>query len=99
MEIHQVSAALDNKLAQLDKKLKQLELEQQTAPTNQGSRDIEALQQMREKLLKSKALAWRAHELQDQNHEDKRARQRLIGLTLCAISVIGAVLLVIVVLI
>ena len=93
MQIRQVSAALDSKLAQLDKKLKQLEQEQRTTPSPQLDQDIEALQLVREKLEKSKALAWRAHELQDQNDEAKRARQRLIGLSLCAISLIGAAVL------
>ncbi len=93
MQIRQVSAALDHKLAQLDKKLKQLEQEQRNAPSPTLDQDIEALQQVREKLQKSKALAWRAHELQDQNDEAKRAHQRLIGLSLCIISLIGAALL------
>lgn len=90
MQIRQISAALDSKIAQLDKKLKQLEQEQHTTPSPQLDQDIEALQLVREKLEKSKVLAWRAHELQDQNDEAKRARQRLIGLSLCAISLIGA---------
>lgn len=90
MQIRQVSAVLDSKLAQLDKQLKQLEQEQLANPNPQRNQDIEALQQVRGKLEKSKALAWRAHELQNQNDEDKRARQRLIGLSLCAISLIGA---------
>ncbi len=94
MQIRQISAALDTKLAQLEKKLKQLQEEQRTAPREQLQRDIQALEQMRDKLIKSKALAWRAHDLQDQNDEVKRARQRAMGLTLCVISVIGAVALI-----
>ena len=94
MQIQQVSAALDSKLAQLDKKLKQLEKEQANTPSPQLSKDIEALQKMRAKLIKSKVIAWKAHQLQDQNDEAKRARQRLMGLTLCAISIVGAVILV-----
>ncbi|PUA29357.1 MAG: hypothetical protein B0W54_01795 [Cellvibrio sp. 79] len=93
MQIRQVSAALDIKLAQLDKKLKQLEQEHRTDPSQQLKEDIEALLQVRTKLEKSKALAWRAHELQDQNDDAKRARQRFIGLSLCAISLIGAAVL------
>lgn len=93
MQIRQVSAALDSKLAQLDKKLKQLKQEQREIPSARVDQDIEALQQVREKLLKSKAIAWRAHELQDQNNEAKRARQRIMGLSLCATSLIGAVIL------
>lgn len=94
MQIREISAALDAKLAQLDKKLKQLEHEQQSTPSDQLNRDIEALQQMRSKLVKSKDLAWKAYDLQDKNDEAKRARQRLMGLSLCAFSLIGAVILV-----
>lgn len=98
MQIRQVSAALDSKLAQLDKKLKQLEQEQRDTPTTQLDQDIAALQKMREKLVKSKAIAWRAHELQDQGDEAKRAQQRLMGLSLCALSLIGAAVLLFIVL-
>jgi hypothetical protein len=94
MQIRQVSATLDRKLAQLDQQLKKLE--EQRAPHN-GSKpnphieqDILALQQMRIKLVKSKDIAWRAHQLQHQNDENGRARQRVIGLSLCIFSVIGA---------
>lgn len=92
MQIRQVSAALDHKLAQLDQQLKKLEQEQQnnSAPNPQLAQDILALQQIRTKLVKSKDLAWRAHQLQHQNDEQARARQRVIGLSLCIFSVIGA---------
>ena len=93
MQIRQISAALDAKLAQLEKKLKQLQQEQQSSPNERITSDIEALEKMREKLIKSKTLAWRAHDLQNLNDETKRARQRLMGLTLCAISLLGAVVL------
>lgn len=98
MQIHQVSAALDNKLAQLDQKLKQLEQEQIDAPRDGLDQDIAALHKIRAKLVKSKAIAWQAYELQDQNNEARRARQRLIGLTLCSISLVGAAILVFLVL-
>lgn len=97
MQIHQVSAALDHKLAQLDQQLKKLEQQhkQQTAEQQpQLEQDIVALQKIRAKLLKSKEIAWRAHQLQDQNDEHSRARQRAIGLSLCVISVIGAGILI-----
>lgn len=94
MQIRQVSAALDHKLAQLDQQLKKLEhqREQQnnSEPNPQLEQDILALQQIRTKLVKSKELAWRAHQLQHQNDEQSRARQRMIGLSLCIFSVIGA---------
>ncbi len=94
MQIRQVSAALDHKLAHLDQQLKKLEEQraQQSSsePNSQLAQDILALQQIRTKLVKSKELAWRAHQLQYQNDEQSRARQRVIGLSLCAFSVIGA---------
>lgn len=94
MQIRQVSAALDRKLAQLDQQLKKLEEQRaqqnSSEPDPQLTHDILALQKIRTKLLKSKDLAWRAHQLQHQNDEQSRARQRVIGLSLCAFSVIGA---------
>lgn len=94
MQIRQVSAALDRKLAQLDQQLKKLEEQRaqqnSSEPDPQLAHDILALQKIRTKLLKSKDLAWRAHQLQHQNDEQSRARQRVIGLSLCAFSVIGA---------
>ncbi|WP_331351350.1 hypothetical protein [Cellvibrio sp. UBA7671] len=98
MQIRQVSAALDHKLAQLDQQLKKLEQQRaqqnSSQPNPQLEQDILALQQIRAKLVKSKDLAWRAHQLQHQNDEHSRARQRVIGLSLCVFSVIGAGLLV-----
>ncbi len=94
MQIRQVSAALDQKLAQLDKQLKKAEAQRAQQNTNESDpqldQDILALQQIRAKLVKSKDLAWRAHQLQFQNDEHSRARQRVIGLSLCILSVIGA---------
>lgn len=90
MQIRQVSAALDHKLAQLDQQLKKLEQQNNNEPHPQLEQDILALQQIRTKLVKSKEIAWRAHQLQHQNDEQGRARQRVIGLSLCVFSVIGA---------
>lgn len=98
MQIRQVSAALDQKLAQLDQQLKKYEAQRaqqnSSEPDPQLEQDILALQQIRTKLVKSKDLAWRAHQLQYQNDEHSRARQRVIGLSLCVFSVIGAGVLV-----
>lgn len=94
MQIRQVSAALDRKLAQLDQQLKTLEQEREqqggSQPNPQLAQDILALEQIRTKLIKSKELAWRAHQLQHQNDEQSRARQRMLGLSLCIFSVLGA---------
>jgi DNA-binding transcriptional MerR regulator len=95
MQIRQISAALDAKLAQLDQQLKQLEEQQQGEGTDpQLGKDIAALQQIRAKLLKSKDIAWRAHQLRDNGDEQRRARQRISGLFLCGVSVVGAVALI-----
>lgn len=97
MHIRQLSAALDTKLAQLDQQLKQLELEQihqGSSAAPQLAEDIAALTQIRSKLLKSKEIAWRAHQLQDEGDEHRRARQRLVGLLLCGISLAGALVLI-----
>ena len=102
MQIRELSATLDLKLAQLDKQLKilvktlernrkQTSGEQQSA---QIEKEILALQVMREKLVKSKELAWRAHELQAQGGEQSRIRQRAVGILLCIVSVLGAGLLI-----
>lgn len=102
MQIRQVSAALDLKLAQLNQQLKKLEQDRNHADANgsaaQIDQDILALQKIRAKLVKSKDIAWRAHQLQSEGDEQQRARQRMIGLSLCAISVIGAGLLLLLVL-
>ena len=98
MQIRQISATLDRKLAQLDQQLTKLEqqraLHSGAEPNPQIEQDILALQQMRVKLVKSKDIAWRAHQLQHQNDEHGRARQRVMGLSLCILSVIGAGVLV-----
>jgi hypothetical protein len=97
MQIRQVSAALDHKLAQLDQQLKKLESQRaqqpESEPRPQLEQDILALQQIRTKLIKSKDIAWRAHQLQYQNDEHRRERQRVIGLSLCVFSVIGGAVL------
>src|SRR5688500_17394459 len=94
MQIRQVSAVLDHKLAQLDQQLKKLEAQRAQQNGNESlpqlEQDILALQQIRTKLVKSKDIAWRAHQLQHQNDEQSRARQRVVGLSLCAFSLIGA---------
>ena len=97
MHIRQITAALDNKLAQLDQQLKKLEAQRaQHSDSELHPRlehDIFALQQTRIKLMKSKDIAWRAHQLHQESNEQSRARQRIIGLSLCAFSMIGGIVL------
>lgn len=98
MHINQVTAVLDNKLLQLDKQLQELDNKiTATADSHEQERlenDKAALEIIRRKMLKSKDLALQAHRLQDSNNEQKRARQRLLGLTLCGFSLLGVALLI-----
>lgn len=98
MQIKDISAVLDSKLTQLEQQLKDLQLRlEQTQDAQEQARlakDMAALIKVRGKLLKSKDLAWRAHELQQNPANQARARQRLIGLSLCGLSLIcGGLLL------
>jgi hypothetical protein len=97
MQIQELSAVLDSKLAQLEQQRKtleeQLKYAQSAAEREQLSKDLAALGQIGTKLVKSKELAWRAHDLQDNQRERSRANQRLIGLSLCVVSLLGAGLL------
>lgn len=92
MQIHQVSAALDIKLKHANQQLHQLE--QRLAQADPAShaqlmQEQAALINIRDKLAKSKALAWEAHRLQTGTHEQQRARQRWFGLALCGLSLVG----------
>ena len=94
MQIRQLSAAVDVKLRQLDKQLDALN--QKQASNTDGSnpqleQEIEALVQIRHKLVKSRDLAVKAHQLVRDTNEHYRARQRLMGLALCGISLLGGV--------
>jgi hypothetical protein len=95
MQIHQLSAAVDIKLRQLDKQLDALTREQSSAGNDnpQLAQDIEALVQIRHKLVKSRDLALKAHQLERDTNEQHRARQRLVGLVLCGISLLAGLAL------
>lgn len=98
MEISKLSAQLDQKLNELEQRLQQLLAKRQQAANAEDQaildEDIHALQLMKAKLIKSRDIAWRAHELQ-QNHQDLQSLQlkRQIGLALCIVSAVGALIL------
>lgn len=101
MQIQQLSAAVDTKLRQLDKQLGELTEEQaRTAEVENPklARDIEALVEIRRKLVKSHDLALKAHQLERSTNDQLRARQRrfqrLLGLALCGVSLLGGVVLI-----
>jgi c-di-GMP-binding flagellar brake protein YcgR len=97
MQIQELSRLLDAKVQQLDQQLNELEATlKHTSAADQQEKlttDIAALSQIRVKLTKSKEIAWRAHQLQNDNNDEARARQRLLGISLCGISLVAAGLL------
>lgn len=97
MQINKLSAQIDQKLTELDQRLMQLNTQYQASSGSEQTQlgaDIEALKLIKDKLLKSRNIAWRAHRLQEE-HQDLRQleRRRWIGLTLCILSGIGALVL------
>lgn len=96
MQIRQLSAAVDVKLRQLDKQLDALTQEQSSATGNENpqlAQDIKALTQIRHKLVKSRDLAVKAHQLERDTNEQYRSRQRLLGLILCGVSLLAGLAL------
>lgn len=98
MHINVLSARLDQKLIEVDHRLDQLhQLLAQTSSTVEQHRiqaDVAALTLTKDKLLKSRDLAWRAHRLQQQSGEtDKLRRKQRIGFLLCVVSALGLCLL------
>jgi uncharacterized protein Yka (UPF0111/DUF47 family) len=98
MQIGQISARLDASLRKLDKQLEVLQRKHaQASPETreQLTNDIEHLQQMREKLIRSRDLALRVHQLERdtdyQAQERSRARQRMLGLGLCIFSLLAGI--------
>lgn len=90
MNIQQLSANIDEKLAQLDRQINALQkLKPSTENPEQNAADIEALEQLRRKLLKSRDIAWRAHKLQKDGDEKLMRQKRWLGIGLCLISGIG----------
>lgn len=98
MKIKQLSARIDQQLANVDAKLAELGDSSKDATTDVSSQEERiALLNAREKLLKSKDLAWRAHNLQEQDGELRRLRRtHHVGLALCLISVVAILALIVV---
>lgn len=98
MKIKQLSARIDQQLATVDAKLAALGDSSKDATTDASSQEERiALLNAREKLLKSKDLAWRAHNLQEQDGELRQIRRtHYMGLALCLISVVAILALIVV---
>ena len=90
MNIQQLSANIDEKLAQLDRQIRALEKSKPTSDNpEQNKADIQALEQLRRKLLKSRDIAWRAHKLQKDGDEKLMRQKRWLGIGLCVVSGVG----------
>lgn len=100
MNIQQLSHNIDQKLAQLDKQLATLEqrITTEAANSEQLRKDITALQTIKRKLQKSRAIMWQAHELQQGNDQQRLRNKRWLGIGLCVISGLGIVILLLIVL-
>lgn len=96
MKIKQLSARIDQQLANVDAKLAELGGSSKDATTDISSQEERvALLNAREKLLKSKDLAWRAHNLQEQDDVQRQLRRtQQVGIALCLISVVAIIALI-----
>jgi hypothetical protein len=99
MQITTLSNQLEQKLVELDQRLdglrRELATSQDEAERHKLSSDLDALEVIKDKLIKSRDIAWRAYDLQQQTREMKQIRRnRWIGLTLCVISVLGGLILI-----
>jgi uncharacterized coiled-coil protein SlyX len=97
MQIKQLSAMLDTKLAELDarvvKQEKNLSNTEITEEKNKIQLELNELARLRNKLIKSKELAWEAHSLEKNSNKKLNQRKAIIGLVLCAIGGITALVL------
>jgi hypothetical protein len=91
MNIQQLSANINSKLAQLDQQITKREQQLASAEgdKDQLMKDLTLLKQLRVKLKKSHEIAWRAHELQRGNDEQQLRRKRWLGIGLFAFSAVG----------
>lgn len=99
MNIQQLSNNIDQKLAQLDKQL--AALQQRLASEDnkdQLHKDIQTLEQIKNKLQKSRNIMWQAHELQLGSDQKRLREKRWLGIGLCVVSGLGLLMIMLVVL-
>lgn len=90
MNIQQISSNIDRQVSRIEQQIAQL----QTAPATEDSRtQINQLEIMRNKLIKSKELAWETQGLVGADQADLRRRKRLFGLCLAIASSLGILIL------
>jgi len=95
MNIQQLSNNIDQKLAQLDQQLAQLHAQLTAAGDNREQllKDKAALEQIKSKLQKSRAIMWQAHELQSGTDQKRLREKRWLGIGLCLVSGVGLIVL------
>lgn len=96
MKVKQLSARIDQQLATIDARLEQLDDSHSGVnPDPSTGEERLALQNVREKLVKSREIVWRAHELRVEDQLQRQLRRtRQIGLALCIISGLAIVSLI-----
>lgn len=98
MQIKQLSALLDNKLAELDarviKQKKNLSQSQNAEATTKIQQELDELARVRSKLIKSKELAWEAHSLERDSNKKLNQRKATIGLVLCVAGGLATLVLI-----
>jgi uncharacterized coiled-coil protein SlyX len=97
MHIKQLSAMLDTKLAELDARVarqeKTLTTTQLADEKNKIQNELNELARLRNKLVKSKELAWEAHSMERDSNKKLNQRKAIIGLALCAVGGITCLIL------
>jgi len=104
MKIEEISLNIDQKIAQIDKQVANLQHKLSAADVaDQNARDhiqkeIAALERIKVKLQKSRSIMWQAHELQRGTDQRRLREKRWLGIGLCLVSGIGLTVILIVLL-
>jgi hypothetical protein len=100
MQIKQLSAMLDNKLAELDARVVRQEKILSTTDIdtekNKIQQELNELSRLRDKLIKSRDLAWEAHSLERNSNKQLNQRKAIIGLALCVVGGLAALVLIVI---
>lgn len=92
MNIQQISANIDRQLVKIELQLAQLNLKVQAG--GEGAQEqVALLEQMKAKLLKSKALAMETQALVGTSDSESRRQKRLFGMGLAITSSLGILVL------
>lgn len=102
MQIKQLSALLDTKVAELDarviKQQKNLSEANEADTQDKIKQELDELARLRGKLIKSKELAWEAHSLERHSNARLNQRKAMIGLTLCIFGGVSLLILLLIIL-